>query len=506
MANAGSSKSKKSKTKASDDPREALASFIRRLKRPRIESVGAEMTAFVKEAGPSIARIAEELGVLEIAARHKLVELAEVLLAAGVDPNLAPTDWDGTDRQTRALASAFSELAGPDDPAVAHLLGALLDAGAHVDTLYPAPHIKLSNSRHRTALDEAISRRATPAIQRLAAKASEQTRIHGLCTLLVKDRHRARDVEWDKTLDAVLGVAPVDGTDHDGMSPLHVAAARGELDIFSRIQDAARDKLPRLGAGVSWPVLISPPGGGPYPTLQFPAGATPLYVARSVQAKYEQVLALYKAPTIQPGTVARDVAALESTIAGHASIIDLLTSQGAVDDTQQAALSEPLEKVRRACTALAAHLGVSSFERDVAMIDPTNTGPFGFFLECAKLVRPTIDEAARARLDAHLAGQFVTNSLWREVVTEGDDDFDVPAYEWGPSESAFRVYFDSYPEDARKLLEDGKHYGVFGENLITLENSSGVTKLWEIGPERVIEHGEFTQWIVNQIAALTAAT
>ncbi len=487
-------KSTKTKKKAvSSDPRAALAAFGRRLRKPRIEQVGAEMVTYVKETGPSIARIAEELGTLELAARTKLVELAEVLIGFGVDPNVPGPRQPGGERI--ALANVF-EAEDRDDPASERLLRLLLDAGAD-----PNAACSNYNGRVEAALDRAVYRSSRVGVKVLRDKVNDTSKANAMCTMLamlIAYSPFKPHVEW---LCELLELLPVDGFGFDGMSPVHAAAACGDAELFARVQDRASDKVPRLPKPVSWELRISPPPGGISNTVLLPAGATPLFVARAVRSKFAQYLALWRA-AVDPSRNS-SIASLERMLAEYGKVIERLEGQGVVDELRAPELPEALSSVLSASNTIAEHLGMAGFIEKAATIDPTGKGPFGYFLSCIDLMIPALDDQARERLDSTLVGKFVTGSLHCQVLVEDEDD---PFEGLAPGPNDVRIRLDDYPESARVLLEQGTHYGVNGDNIVTLENSTGITKLWEIGPDAVIEHGDVVKWLTRSVGELTAAT
>ncbi len=486
----------KKKAPVSSDPREALAAFGRRLRKPRIEQVGAEMVAYVKEIGPSLARIAEELGTIELAARNKLVELANVLINFGVDPNVPGPRQPGCPKG--ALANAF-EAENRDDPAFERLLRLLLDAGAD-----PNAACYDYNGRVESALDRAVYRSSGVGVKVLRDKVNDTCKANAMCTKLARmiafNPRSPHEVEWFCEL---LELLPVDGFGFDGMSPVHAAAACGDAELFARIQDRATDKVPRLLKTVSWELRIVAPPGGISNTILLPAGTTPLFVARAACSKFEQYLALWRAVAETTPSRGSSIASFERMLAEYGKVIERLEQQGVVDEMRAPELPEALSSVLSASKTIADHLGVAGFTEKAATIDPTGKGPFGYFLSCIDLIRPALDDQARERLDSTLVGKFVTDSLRCQVLVEDEDD---PFEAFGRGPNDVRIRLDDYPESARVLLEQGKHYGVNGVNIVTLENSTGTTKLWEIGPDAVIEHGDVVTWLTRSVGELTAST
>lgn len=489
-------KTKKKAAKAPTDPREALAGFARRMRKPRIESVGAELLAYVNETGPALVPIAEELGTLELAARYKLVELAEALIHIGVSPDAKRARTGGAPSPDGALANAFDNLENENDPAFERLLRLLLDAGANPDAVCSS-----YNGRAEVVLDAAVSRASRVGVRIIGERASETSKAHALCTIIARlVTYRSPAIlTW---IDELLGLWPVDGAGFDGISPLHAAAIAGDLALFARMQSQASVKVPRARDTVSWPLVMSlPPGASGAPSVLIPAGATPLFVARAVRAKCEQYLDVARALPASDPSRGPHISEQERRIAGHSAVIESLEQQGVVDDTAAAPLPPTLATVLAAATALAEHLGIRGFRERASAIDPIGKGPFGYFLACADLLRPALDTDGRQRLESSLVGKLVTGTVSQQVLVEDEED---PFEELGPDPATIRLRLDDYPEAARDLLERGKHYGVHGDRIVTLESSGGATKLWEIGREDVIEHGVIESWIARSVADMTA--
>ncbi len=492
-------KAKNTKTKkkppVAADPREALAAFGRRLRRPRIAQVGAEMVTFVNESGASLKGVAEELGTLELAARNGLVDLVEALLAIGVDPNVIAPGTPQYPFSRPALAGAF-EAENQDDPAFERMLQLLLGAGADPNGVCGS-----YNGRAEVVLDAAVYRSSRVGVRTLLDKVSLSSQSNAWCTFLARFLNTSRNPHELAWLGELLERLPVDGVGLDGMSPVHAAAACADAQLFGQIQDRAIVKVPQLAKAVSWELRLVAPPGGISNTVLLPAGATPLFVARAVRSKCERYLDLHRAAPDTTLGRAGYITSFERRIAELSKVIETLEQQGVVDGVQAAELPEPLSTVLSASKAIAEHLGVAAFTDKAATIDPTGKGPFGYFLSCIDLMRPALDERVRERLDATLVGKFITGSLRCQVLVDDEED---PFEDFGPDPKDVRIRLDDYPESARTLLEQGKHYGVNGDNIVTLENSTGTTKLWEINTNEVIEHGDVVVWLTRSAGELVA--
>lgn len=490
-------KSTKTKKKApvAADPREALAAFGRRLRRPRIAQVGAEMVTYVNEAGASLKSVAEELGTLELAARNGLVDLVEALLAIGVDPNAIAPRTPQAPFSRPALAGAF-EAEDQDAPAFERMLHLLLGAGADPNAVCDS-----YNGRAEVVFDAVVYRSSRVGMRALLDKVSETSKANAWCTFLARFLNTSRNPHELAWLGELLERLPVDGVGLDGMSPVHAAAACADAQLFGQIQDRAIVKAPKLHKAVSWELRLAAPPGGISNTVLLPAGATPLFVARAVRSKCETYCALYRAAPETTSGRAGYIASFERRIAELSKVIEALEQQGVVDGVQAPELPEPLSTVLSASKAIAEHIGVTAFTDKAATIDPTGKGPFGYFLSCIDLMRPALDEGVRERLDATLLGKFITGSLRCQVLLDDEED---PFEELGPDPTDVRICVADYPERARTLLEHGKHYGVNGDNIVTLESSTGTTKLWEINTNEVIAHGDVVVWLTRSAGELIA--
>ncbi|MBA3391702.1 MAG: hypothetical protein H0T89_03610 [Deltaproteobacteria bacterium] len=492
-------KPKSTKTKktapVATDRREALLAFGRRLRRPRIAQVEAEMVTFVNESGASLKSVAEELGTLELAARNGLVDLVEALLAICVDPNVIPPRTPGSSSKG-ALASAF-EAEDQDDPAFERMLQLLLSAGAD-----PTAVCDSYNGRAEVVLDAAVYRRSRVGVRLLLDKVSETCKANAWCTFLARLPSNPRSPNELAWLGELLELMPVDGVGLDGMSPVHAAAACGDAELFDRIRYRAIVKVPQLPKAVSWELRLAAPPGGISNTVLLPTAATPLFVARAVRSKCEMYCALYRAaPEATPGRTGY-IASFEHRIAELSKVIEALEQQGVIDGLQAPELPEPLSTVLSVSTAIAERIGVAAFTDKAATIDPTGKGPFGYFLSCVDLMRPALDERVRERLDVTLVGKFITGSLRCQVLVDDEED---PLEDFGRDPKDVRIRLDDYPESARTLLEQGKHYGLNGDNIVTLENSTGTTKLWEINTDEVIEHGDVVSWLTRSVGDITTS-
>ncbi len=476
-----------------------LEAFLRRLRKPRIAKVAAEIIAYAKSAGGAFAQAAQDLGVLQKAAKIGEHGLVSALLDAGVDPNTDAEEHPGSDR---ALAAVFDD-SDLSEKSVLAIVKTLLAKGATPDALCPdGVGVQNLNFRRETALDAAVKRRSMAAIELLANASSPTTRTHGLNTLLDERAFRFDD-EAKAALARMLDLADLDVPDHDGMYALHMAAKRGDLAIVEGIFARAKTKLPRLAEDVSAPLeLAVRPAGGMYPTVKFPAGSSPLAVARLVRARLAQTVAEFHRQGDE-GQRTYHLPQIEPVVAGCAAIVEFLEGQGQVDDTKAAPLAAPLATVLAACSELAANLGIATFDERAALIDSTRTGAFGFFLECAKLIRPELDDAGRAKLEQHLVGKFITGTIERNVLLRDEED---DLEDFGPDPKQFRVWPEDYPEEFQSLLESAAHYGVNGDAVLSLEARDGdTTKLWEISHDAGVDHGPVDLWVKSSVTALIRA-
>jgi hypothetical protein len=276
---------------------------------------------------------------------------------------------------------------------------------------------------------------------------------------------------------------------HDGVTPLHVAAMRGDLASFVWLQERPGcAQAPQVQQHVEWSLEgAADPGGGVTPVIALPRGATPLFAARQAQARYEELLGLYRALPIDHQSRRREEERVAAAVQGTAAITRRLEDQGVRDETRLQ-LPEELAFIVAECSRLAKALGVAGFDARAARLGGLGAGPFGIFLECAQLLRPGLTEAARARLEQTLCGRFVTGSLERRLVFDDPaDPLDEP-----DDPAVLRLRLEKYPLEVQARLRTASHYGLDGQAILSVEKVDGSTRLFSSSPERVTDLGPFS--------------
>lgn len=168
----------------SPGPEETLAALVRKLRRPRVDTVAVEIVALLAEHGPGLKEAAERLGLLRKAARYHLLGLEEALFALGVDANAVPLENLGIESPSPLFAALAEPRAVSPDVLQRELL-LLLDHGVTADTFSP-PLSVLGGLRRKTPLDALVQLgdERPELLVALAPRFSVTTRAHALNSLL----------------------------------------------------------------------------------------------------------------------------------------------------------------------------------------------------------------------------------------------------------------------------------------------------------------------------------
>jgi len=452
--------------------------------------------------------VCEELGVL---GRTTGAAVMRFLLAAGVDPNALskgkyrPGTWP-LHRVVEDASWLRDRLKG----GLVELVEILLEGGAPTDALWPPPPTQM-NTLRATPLDYAVKAQDQAIVDVLLPRCSEPTKVGALVFALVECDGKKPDSPKVAFATKLIEQLPVDGTGDKGLSPLHAAVISGHQSLYDAVAARAEEKNPTLAEGVSFVSYSYPSGpkGGVIPSARFAEGSTPLDLITPIQGVLRGGLAKYEAEREANGGTLQafhqsQLEQIEARLAAYDAMKAKLAKDGATSKAKAATLSGPLGVVQAQVLRLAEAAGTE--EKVAALlagIDVSNRGPLGLLLAAADVAAAELLKGkVQQNLGAHRLGLFLDGGLKKPLAIYGPEATSHPPDSiWAPPPDAVLIWPESYPDEARRILEFAI-LGLDGETVIGATKEEHGTVLWAITEEEVTSLGEMTEFVRQGVDAI----
>jgi len=473
----------------------------------------SKLNQYVEKVGveQAVAELSSS-GLLERAVAKGAGALLESLIRLGVDvdgrPN-KPEDVMWVFENPNALTRLVLGLTTFEGDTITQWFTRLLAAGARPDQLHP--DLRIVNPAHRDRahsvcdfaamvgrfdlLEPLLSRveendvetRASAMVAALRAVPTSvlHSRLSPGSKLSVGVLYAADYLRRDAFVRLLELGLPRVGTSRWGLTVPHAAVLASDPEIFELLVEG---HSAALGATVPAPVIVKDANFPSGKVVNLALGATLTDMASAALELLRVSLA-----TAVPGHWGD---ALRARVAGLERIAERLAELGVGAGASELAVDAAHKPIY---DALRSWLGDGPVRAAAATID-TSTTPWLCFVRLAEALAPALRERLEPVADSHVIA-YVACERHRAPPTPLDLE-DWRSFGYEEPNKWQKVDPGDYTEPGRAVLENGRLLGRRGDALLCTSDING-GHLWEIWPERAVDHGD-TVSLVTSLSALLA--